>query len=226
MYSAAVSIHMLLSAGILCIPAYLPYSFSGHLEIVTPVFSYKHRISLLYQDSNSDNPENRYSSPILSHPISLHGYDVYAYPFQNHPLQTVFARQHLLREKQNNPIIAPETRIAGTHPNCRSIRLCTNPRNKNSSKNVVMISGSHLRDKLSSNGKYHKGSQNNPLPYAQLFETDFCQHSAGSQYSIFLIQTVQRNEKAEYLPLQEIIKIKSGAFFLFAVCCFLHPNHP
>ena len=58
MYPAAVSIHMLLSAGILCIPACLPYSFFGHLEIVMPVFSYRHRIAWLYQDCNSGNPEN------------------------------------------------------------------------------------------------------------------------------------------------------------------------
>ena len=32
--------------------------FFGHLEIVTPVFSYRHHIALPGQDGSSDNPEN------------------------------------------------------------------------------------------------------------------------------------------------------------------------
>ncbi len=33
-----------------------------------------------------------------------------------------------------------------------------------------LLTDSHLWDKLPSNGKYHKGSQNNPLPYARLLK--------------------------------------------------------
>ena len=119
MYSAAVSIHMLLSAGILCIPAYLPYSFSGHLEIVTPVFSYKHRISLLIRIAIQIIPKIDIVLPFC--PIPFHCMDMMCtrilFKITNYkqylPGNIFSAKNKIILSSPRKPELLVPTQIAG-----------------------------------------------------------------------------------------------------------------